>query len=284
MLLYMIYYIVFRRNRMTILDDRTLPEGEQYDPHAEMILKAIERMLPEPYEEIRITARDGVWLYGRYYHMYENAPVILFFHGYRSCSIRDGNGIFELCKKHGYNIMMIDQRAHGKSEGRTMTFGVFERFDVLSWIDYTVERVGKKTRIVLAGISMGAATVLMASNLNLPPNVKGIMADCPYSSPKDILCCVLKSLKLPSGVLYQLARFSARIYGGVNIEEASAKEAVAETQIPILFIHGDDDRFVPCNMSQECYDACASDKKIVFVKNAGHGISYCVDAKLYEKV
>ena len=281
--LYIIYYMVFRRNRMTILDDRTLPEGEQYEPHNEGILKSIERMLPEPFEDVWIKSREGIKLYGRFYCMYDNAPVILFFHGYRSSSIRDGNGIFELCKKHGYNIMMIDQRAHGKSEGRTMTFGIRERYDVLKWIDYTIGRWGEKTQIILAGISMGAATVLMACDLNLPDNVKGIMADCPYSAPKDILNCVMKSLKLPTGLLYLLVKVSARVYSGLNIEEVSAKEAVAKSTVPILFIHGDDDRFVPCSMSRECYDACASDKKLVFVKDAGHGISYCVDAGLYEK-
>ena len=282
-MLYIIYYMVFRRNRMTILDDRTLPEGEQYDPHAESILKAIERLLLEAYEDVWIEAEEGLKLYARLYNMFEGAPVVLFFHGYRSSSIRDGNGIFELCKKYGYNIMMIDQRAHGRSEGMTMTFGIRERYDVLSWINYAIERFGKESKIVLAGISMGAATVLMASNLNLPENVKGIMADCPYSSPKDILCSVLRSLKLPAGVLYQLAKWSAKVYGRVNIEESSAKEAVTESNVPILFIHGDDDRFVPCCMSRECYDACHSEKKIVFVKDAGHGISYCVDGKLYEK-
>lgn len=281
--LYLIYYMAFQRNKMTILDDRTLPEGEQYEPHNESILKSIERMLPEPFEEVKIKARDGIKLYARLYQMYDDVPVILFFHGYRSSSIRDGNGIFELCKKHGYNIMMIDQRAHGKSEGKTITFGICERYDVLSWVSYAVEHFGKNTRIVLAGISMGASTVLMASNLNLPKNVKGIMADCPYSSPKDILNCVMKSLKLPARLLYLLAKWSAKIYGRVDIEETSAKEAVTEAKVPILFIHGDDDRFVPCFMSEECCEACASDKKLVFVKNAGHGISYCVDAKLYEK-
>ncbi len=281
--LYIIYYLVFRRNRLTLLDDRTLPEGEQYEPHNEVILKSIEKMLPEPYEEITVTSYDGLKLYGKYYNMFEDAPVVLFFHGYRSCSIRDGNGLFLLCKKCGYNIFMIDMRAHGKSEGKTMTFGVRERYDVLSWVNYVVERCGRRVQIVLAGISMGAATVLMASNLGLSTNVKGIMADCPYSAPKDILKCVMKSLKLPTGVMYPLAKWSGKVYGRMDIEEITAKEAVADSRVPILFIHGDDDRFVPCSMSQECYDACKSEKRIVFVKDAGHGISYCVDAKLYEK-
>ena len=281
--LYIIYYMVFSRNRMTILDDRTLPEGEQYEPYNEGILKAIEKMLPEPYEEVHISSYDGLQLYGRLYHMYEEAPLVLFFHGYRSCSVRDGNGIFLMCKQRGYNILMVDQRAHGKSQGKLMTFGIRERQDVLSWIDYVRERCGSRIPIVLTGISMGAATVLMASNMMLPENVKGIVADCPYSAPKDILKSVMRSLKLPAGFFYGLTRWSAWIFGRLDIEEITAREAVAESRVPILFIHGDDDRFVPCSMSQECYDACSSDKKLVFVKNAGHGISYCVDGKLYEK-
>jgi len=283
LVLHILYYAVFCRNKMTILDDRTLPEGEQYEPYHEGILKGIEKMLPEPFEEIRISSYDGLQLYGRHYQMYEDAPVVIFFHGYRSSSVRDGNGLFDLCKRCGYNILMTDQRAHGKSEGKLITFGIRERRDVLSWIDYVLERCGKKTPILLTGISMGAATILMASNLNLPDNVKGIIADCPYSAPKDILKSVMKSLKLPAGFFYVLTKWSARIFGGLNLEEITAKEAVEESTVPILFVHGDDDRLVPCQMSQECYDACASEKRIVFVKDAGHGLSFCVDAKRYEK-
>lgn len=281
--LYGVYYLTFRRNKTNIIDDRTLPEGEQYEPYNEGILKAIEKMLPVPFEDVYVESYDGLTLYGKYYQLAEGAPVVIFFHGYRCSSIRDGNGIFGLCERCGCNILMVDQRAHGKSEGKTMTFGIRERKDVLTWIAYVIKRCGRKTPVLLTGISMGAATVLMASNLNLPGNVKGIMADCPFSSPKDILKTVMKSLRLPDGIFYVLAKWSAKIYGGLDIEESSAKEAVAESKVPILLIHGDDDRFVPCSMSQECYDACGSEKKLVFVKNAGHGLSYCVDANLYEQ-
>ncbi len=283
LLLYSMYYMVFRRNRMTILDDRTLPEGEQYEPYAEGILKGIERMLPEAFQEVWIISYDGLKLYGRYYELYQDAPVILFFHGYRSSSVRDGNGIFALCQEHGYNLLMVDQRAHGRSEGKTITFGVRERYDVLQWIDYLVKEQGKNVQIVLAGISMGAATVLMASDLELPDNVRCILADCPYSAPGEILKCVMKSLKLPAGILYPVARLSGRIFGKVDMEAAAAINAVKRCKIPILFIHGDDDRFVPCDMSRQCYDACTCEKRIVFVKNAGHGISYCVDGVLYKR-
>lgn len=280
--LYSIYYFAFRRNKTTILDDRSLPEGEQYEPYNEGILKTIEKMLPEPYEEVWIRSHDGLKLYGRYYEFDSDAPWIIFFHGYRSSSIRDGNGIFDICKKNGYNILMVDQRAHGKSEGKTMTFGIRERYDVLSWVVYICERQGNEVPIILAGISMGAATVLMAADLKLPDNVKGIMADCPYSSPGNILRTVMKSLKLPVQCLYPFVALSARIFGRLDVESSSALKSVKNCRIPILFIHGGDDRFVPCSMSRECFEECKSRKKLVIVERAAHGISYCVDRVRYE--
>ena len=283
LILYMLYYAVFCRNKMSILDDRTLPEGEQYEPYNESILQGIEKMLPEVYEEVYITSYDGLKLFGKLYLLFENAPMVLFFHGYRSSSIRDGSGIFHLCKRQGYNILMIDERAHGRSDGKVITFGIKERYDVKNWVDYAVGRCGRNTKILLTGISMGAATILMSANMELPDQVKGMIADCPYSAPGDILRSVMRSLKLPDRFFYTLTKWSARIFGHFDLEEITAKEAVSESKIPILFIHGDDDRLVPCCMSQECYDACASHKELLFVKGAGHGLSFCVDAERYER-
>ena len=282
-MLYIIYYMVFRRNRMTILDDRTLPEGEQYDPHAEGILQAIEKMLPEPFEDVWIESRDGLKLYARFYHMYEEAPVLLFFHGYRSSSIRDGNGIFALCKKLGVNIMMIDQRAHGRSEGLTMTFGVRERYDVLNWIDYAVERLGKTTQIVLAGISMGASTVLMASALPLPESVVGIIADCGFTSAKEIIQKVIRQLHLPAKLAYPFVRLGAKLWGGFDPEEVSAVEAIQECRLPVFLAHGEDDDYVPCQMSTENYNACSAPKQLFTVPGAGHGLCYMIDKEGYLK-
>ena len=130
---------------------------------------------------------------------------------------------------------------------------------------------------------MGAATILMTANMELPEQVRGLVADCPYSAPGDILRSVMISLKLPERFFYVLTKWSARIFGRFDLEEITAKDAVTESRIPILFIHGDDDRLVPCCMSQECYEACTSEKKMLLVKGAGHGLSFCVDEEGYEK-
>ncbi len=281
MVLYVVFSVIFRRNHRTIRDERMARKGEQYEPYAESILRGVNSILSERYELVSVQSFDGLRLYGKYYHVADEAPLTIFFHGYRSGSIRDGNRIFLLSKERGYNVLMVDQRAHGQSEGMVMTFGIKERWDCLRWIDYANERFGKDISIVLAGMSMGASTVLMAAGEVLPDNVCCIIADSPFSAPKEIIQTVIKSKGLPVGLLYQLAKFSAKLYGDFDLEETSAKEAVKKCTIPMLLIHGDDDHFVPCHMGLACYEACESEKQLLLVKGAGHGLSYCVDAKTY---
>lgn len=281
--IYMVYDICFSNNKRYMEDDYSLPKGEQYEPYHDMIRKGVDIVMAEPYEAVHVMSKDGLKLAGKYYHFNDDAPVVIFFHGYRCTAIRDGNGMFRFAKAMGYNILMIDQRAHGQSEGKTITFGIMERYDCLKWVEYVTGRFGKDTRILLAGISMGAATVLMASDLGLPETVKGILADCGYSSPKGILCKVMKDLRYPVRITYWMAKTGARIFGGFDVEEASATEALKNTTLPILLLHGDDDRFVPCSMSEECQSIGPDHMELVKIKGAGHGMSFCVDSKNYEK-
>ncbi len=281
--LYVLYDVIFSANKKYMSDERSLPSGEQFEPYHETISKCVDQVVKEPYEPVEITSFDGYKLAGRYYHLNDNAPLIIFFHGYRCSSLRDGNGIFLYSRKMGYNVLLVDQRAHWNSGGKTITFGVKERYDCKEWAWYAANRFGKERIIYLCGLSMGAATVLMASNLELPDNVVGIMADCPYSSPKAILCSVMKNLGFPSKFTYWMARLSAKWIGKFDVEEASAIESVKESVIPTLIIHGDDDRFVPCSMSIDCQLAGESHVELLLIKGAGHGMSHCVDTPGYEE-
>jgi pimeloyl-ACP methyl ester carboxylesterase len=281
--IYAVYDICFSNNKRYMDDDDCLPKGEQYEPYHKMIKMGVELVRDEPYEPVRIMSKDGLALAGKYYHFKEKATVVIFFHGYRCSAIRDGNGMFRFAKEMGYNILMIDQRAHGLSEGKTITFGIKERWDCLCWVEYLVERLGKETQILLAGISMGAATVLMASDVGLPENVKGILADCGYSSPREIIRTVMKDLHYPVGITYWLAKTGARIFGGFDLEETSALLALKNSQLPVLLVHGEDDRFVPCAMSEACANMGGDHITLLKVPGAGHGLSYCVQAKAYEK-
>ena len=281
--LYVLYDVIFSGNKKYMSDERSLPSGEQYEPYHDTITRCVDLVLEVPYESVEIVAEDGCKLFGRYYHLTDGAPLVIFFHGYRCSSLRDGNGIFLYARKLGYNVLLVDQRAHWNSGGKTITFGVKERYDAKQWAEYAKERFGEAQKIYLCGLSMGAATVLMASNLGLPQNVIGIIADCPYSSPKAILCSVMKEMGFPSKLTYWLARLSAKWFGHFDTEEASAIEAVRESKIPILILHGDDDRFVPCTMSIDCQAASKGNVELVLIKGAGHGMSHCVDAESYEK-
>ncbi len=276
---YVVYRMAFARNDKVIGTPLDFPDTEFYTPYAQEMTKNIKIFLDIPYEDVYITSHDGLKLHGKFYEGKKDKPVIIFFHGYRANATRDGSGIHTLGTEKGLNILVITQRAHNESEGKTITFGIKESMDCLSWIDYVKERFGEDKKVILWGISMGAATVMTAVGRDLPENVLGIGADCGYSSAKDILKSVIKGMKLPVEPSYLLVKLGARIYGGLDIEEISPVEALKKAKVPILFIHGEADDFVPCYMTHQNYEACVSDKSLVLVENAGHGMSYYVDMK-----
>lgn len=266
-------------------NDYKMPRGAQYDEVRENISKSINDMLSRPFEPVTITSFDGKKLYARYYHCADGAPLQIQFHGYKSCAVVDFSGGSKLAGKMGHNALVVDQRSHGKSEGSAITFGVQERRDCLAWIEYALSRFGCDVKIILAGLSMGAATVLMATDLDLPKNVVGIMADSPYSSPKEIIKTVCKrDMHLPAWLIYPFVKLGAKLFGGFDLEESSAVTAVTNTKIPILIIHGEDDRFVPCDMSRAIQKACSEMITLETVPAAGHGLCYMIAPKRYEEV
>lgn len=261
-----------------------MPASEQYDSVEARMRELMEELEPLPYEQVHIRAHDGITLSARYYHIKEGAPVEIQCHGYRGFALRDFCGGHKLAREAGRNVLLIDQRAHGKSEGTVISFGILERKDVLSWIEYLNGRFGKNVPIFLTGISMGAATVLMATALPLPDNVVGVVADCPYSSPRAILSKVAKERNVPPALAYPFLQLSARLFGKFDLEESSAVEAVKCANVPVLLIHGEDDRFVPCDMSKEIYEARPDLCRIETFEGAGHGISFMVDEARYAQI
>ena len=258
-------------------------QGSQYDPYRQEMKRLFHQLQDRPFEFVTITSHDGLTLSGRYYHTADGAPLDIGFHGYRSSPLTDFTGGSDLSIRMGHNVLLIDHRAHGMSEGRTITFGIKERRDLLQWVKYAVERFGEDVKIVRYGISMGGATVLMASELELPENVKGIIADCPYSSPLDIILNVGKGMPIPNCLIAPFARLGARIYGGFDLEETSAEQAVQKAKVPILIIHGEADRLVPCAMSDIADQNPDRITRVTF-PNANHGLSYLEDTARYEQI
>lgn len=263
-------------------DFYVIPDSEQYRPQKEMMREMIKDFAVKDFEKVEIVARDGLRLSGRCYEAGEGKTVDLCFHGYRSTSVRDFCGGAEIPLELGHGVILPDQRSHGESGGHTISFGIKERYDVLSWIDYVLCRFGEDTEINLYGISMGAATVLMAAGLELPENVKHIVADCPYSSPAGIIKKVCRDLRLPVGLVYPFIRAGALIFGRFDLEAVTAEQAVKSAKVPILLIHGEDDRFVPCEMSEEIRRANPELICRHTFPGAAHGISYVVDKPRYQ--
>ena len=263
-------------------DEPKLPEGSQYRPLREKIAALIAEAEAMPYEDVYVDSFDGLRLHGKLYRVDPKAPTHILFHGYRSSALLDFSGGLLDVVKRGHNAILVDQRAHAKSQGKYLSFGILERRDCLAWIDYASELSGQGP-IVIEGVSMGAATVMMASELELPENVIGILADAGYSSPEKIIRYVMGKRHYPQ-LLFPFIRLGGLIFAKFDICSATPAEALKSCRIPVYFIHGDDDRFVPYEMGQENYAACSAKKFFFTGKGAGHAISYLVDREGYRQV
>lgn len=258
-----------------------LPVGEIYEPFWPAMRKWAEETRALPQEEVSITSFDGLKLCGKYYEYAPGAPIELMFHGYRGAAERDLAGGVQRCFKVGRSALIVDQRCAGKSEGSVITFGVNEHRDCLAWIDFTLKKFGPNVKIILTGISMGASTVLIAGGQPLPDNVIGILADCGFTTAKEIILSVIKQMGLPPKLAYPFVKLGAKLYGHFDLEEVDALSAVKNCKVPVIFYHGDADDYVPCSMSQKNYDACPSRKKLVLIPGAGHGLCYPIAPEYY---
>ena len=261
--------------------DAFFPNGGVYDPYKENMDKWLKETRALPHEEFSITSFDGLKLYGKYYEFKKGAPIELMFHGYRGSAERDLCGAAQRCFKVGRSALIVDLRAAGKSEGNVITFGINEHRDCLSWVDFMVGHFGSQVKIVLAGISMGASTVLMAASKPLPPNVIGVLADCGFSSAKAIIKKVISDMKLPPDMSYPFVRLGAKLFGHFDLEELSVVEAMKNCRVPAIFYHGEKDGFVPCDMSRENFEACIAKKRLVIMPDADHGLCYPVEPERY---
>ncbi len=288
-------YICYRRmlysppRRMPGEGEYDIPSGDIYEVFREDMIEWTKMIRAYPYKEYAITSFDGLTLRGKFFECRPGAPIELMFHGYKGNAERDLSGGVERCFKLGHSALLIDHRGSGFSDGHTITFGVLEVRDCFDWIDFAVREFGEDARLILTGMSMGAATVMMASQGRnrdgvLPPQVKYILADCGYSSAKEIISKVMGEMGLPPKLLYPCAKVGARLFGHFDLDETSPMEAVARARVPMVFAHGDADDFVPYDMSARLHAACASaHKKLITIPGAGHGLAYPVGRDEYVK-
>ena len=246
---------------------------------------AAEKLENSGCEEVEIVAHDGVRLVG-HWHTCENPKrIIVAMHGWRSTWSHDFGVISDFWHDNDCCVLYAEQRGQGNSGGDYMGFGLLERYDCLDWINWVNEHTGGTVPIYLGGVSMGATTILMTAGLELPDNVKGIVADCGFTSPQAIWKHVVeKNMHIAyDGIRSAIASDMCKKRINIGANDYSAVDAMKVCKVPVLFIHGTDDHFVPIEMTYENYKACASERRLFIVPGAEHGMSYAVDKDGYEK-
>ena len=257
--------------------------GTDWTQHMPFIQKCKDAMLAEPHEDVWIQSDDGLKLHATWFPQEECKKIVICFHGYTSRGMNDYTGLSSYYLPHGYSMLLVDERAHGESEGTYIGFGFLDRMDALKWIDWVLETCGEDVRILLHGTSMGGATVLMTSGLNLPEQVKGIISDCAFTSPKEVFTHVLHTMiHLPAFPIMQISDVINRKRAGYGLDDCNAAREVQKATVPILFIHGSADTFVPCSMCDTIYENCTSPKKKLIVEGAAHAESFYKDTEAYE--
>lgn len=281
------YRRVMKRKNTDV--ERTIKmAGTDWSQYSDILAERKEFLLAQPNEEVHQNSFDGLKLHATYVPAINDKTgkkrVVICFHGYTSQGMKDFIGLSYYYLQNGYGMLHPDARAHGSSEGDYIGFGCLDRHDAMVWIKWVIEKCGEDVEILLHGISMGGATVLMVSGLELPPQVKGIISDCAFTSPKEVFTHVLKNMyHLPPFPIMPASEVINKKLAGYGMDECNAKREVTKTQIPVLFIHGSGDTFVPCSMCHEIYDCCQAPKKKLIIEGAAHAESYFKDMPAYEE-
>lgn len=277
------YRRTMKRNNAKV--ERTIKmSGTDWSQYFPVIEERKKYMMTQPHEDIYINSYDNLRLHATWFPHKNSKKIVICFHGYTSNGMSDYIGLSDYYMRNGYSMLLVDERAHGYSEGTYIGFGCLDRKDALKWIDWVIKTCGEDSKILLHGTSMGGATVLMTSGLNLPRQIRGIISDCGFTSAKEVFTHVLRSMyHLPAFPMIQIADIVNQHKAGYGLDECNAAREVRRATIPILFIHGSADAFVPCQMCEIIYKNCAAPKQKLIVDGAAHAESYYKDTKAYEK-
>ncbi len=263
-------------------ETRPQPYHKLRDCDKEKVQKGINFIFESNPEEVNITSKDGLRLAGHYIEHKNPHGIFIMVHGYRSSPTNDFSGAVLPIYNMGFSLLLIDQRAHGSSEGNKISFGVNESHDLVCWCEYVKERF-PDLPVVLDGVSMGASTIMMASGLDLPDNVKALICDCGYTSPAEICkVCLKKWYKLPPFPLFYTANLFTKACANFSLTDGDSREALSRNKLPVLIAHGTGDDFVPYYMAEENLNACTDcDAELFTVNGAEHGMCYVIDPDGY---
>ena len=264
------------------LSDFNLRGSKNFAGYEDKLKELIIKLMERPYEDIYVKSFDKLRLHARLFKNKNSNKVAILCHGYRGTAYRDFCGGAHEAIELGYSVILIDERAHGTSQGHSITFGIREVQDLISWVNYARERFGQEIELVLIGISMGGATVLMAAD-KVGENVK-IIADSPYSSPKIMLKETIRSIHLPIFIFYPLLYITSILFAHTNLNKLSAYDSIKNTNNKVLIIHGNKDSVVNYKISERLYQTYPNKIQYELFDGADHGVSYLSDVERYKKI
>lgn len=269
-----------RKRERPWLDSEAL-KGTTYEKYDKLIHESHQWLIDHRAQDIYTHSDDGLKLHGLWVPAENAKGTIILAHGYRSTILVDFGKAMMLYHDLGFNVLLPQQRSHGQSQGRLITFGVKESRDMLKWLELHNDVFGMN-QVILSGLSMGASTMMYLADKKLPPNVKGIVVDCGFTSPAAIISAVFKRIThVPAAPFIWIADICARLLGHFSLYECDSRKTLAENQLPIIMIHGKEDNFVPCYMTQQGFDRCTGDKKLLLAEGAGHGLSFLYATQEY---
>ena len=280
---YVFFAGCYRRKELPWLDVKALKQTP-YGQFSEHVVAAKQWLDNKNTQSVSIVNADGLKLHALWVPASNPKGTMLLAHGYRSCILVDFGLVLDFYHNMGMNLLLPDQRSHGMSEGCYITFGVKESDDMLEWLRFHNRTFGEYP-VILSGLSMGASTVMFLADKQLPGNVRGIIADCGFTSPKAIISSVFTSVThLPAIPTIWAVDLFARIFARFSLNEKDTRITLSRNQLPIIMVHGTADTFVPCEMTKDGYAACIGQKQLLLVDGAGHGVSYLHDRERYTQL
>ncbi len=258
-------------------------KNTRYEKHIDLIAHSVAWLEAHAPQDIYVTSDDGLKLHGYWIPAENPRGTILLAHGYRSTMLVDFGMVLELYHSLGMNLLLPEQRSHGQSQGKYITFGVKESRDMLCWLRYHNESLAS-CPVVLSGLSMGSSTVMYMLDGELPANVKAAICDCGFTSAAEIIGKIFKeTVHIPAGLFIRIADLYARVLAGFSLYEKDSCKTLAKNKLPIVMAHGKADDFVPCEMTERAFACCTGEKYLILAEGAKHGYSFLNAREEYQK-
>lgn len=255
--------------------------GTRFEKYADSVVRDVEELRAVPWEDVYIRSFDDLRLHGRLRRGEEGADTVILIHGYHSSWENDFAGVAQWYLGRGYTVLAVDQRSHGQSEGRLVTFGAREKRDAVAWAQFAEYELGSG-RVWMHGVSMGAVSVLLALEDGYPDCVQGVIADCPFDSPMGLFAHHLRRrYHLPAFPVVPIGSVAWAMLIGPGYVKDSCHEAAAGSELPLLLFSAGEDTTVPPDSARAVWEARGKRDVWIHIPNARHALCWQEDREAY---